>query len=237
MLALEWDALDERYYEYGLDRGALYLNNTVIPWNGLTGFDESTESAEATILYRDGVIYMADYEATDFAGNVRALCYPDAFSEYVGIAKVSDGLYADNQKPKQFGFSYRTLVGSGNVDDLYGHQIHLVYNAVATLGSRNRSTITEEQELVEFSFDVVCKPVHLPGYRPTAHYVIDTRGMHKSRIAYIEGILYGSKHEVYNSDDIVYGPAARLPAVTELSDIVSWTSDVITEPMPENFPA
>lgn len=242
MLDLEWDALGERYYEYGLDRGALYFGSAPpIPWNGITGFEESTEAGATSVLYRDGRIYLAEVDASDFSGSLTALFYPQEFSEYVGIAKASDGLYVDNQKPKRFSFSYRTLVGSGAIDDLFGHQIHLVYNAVASIGTRSRKTMTENQELTEFNFDIACTPVQLPGHRPTSHYIIDTRGMDRYRVDYIEAILYGGRYDVITepiTDSFyTYGPPGRLPNVTELINIVTWASDGLSEPITQSFPA
>lgn len=189
---LNWDAPDERYYAHGLDRGVLYLpGRDPIPWNGLTGFDEGVESSVTTMYYRDGVVYLADAEASDFSGKVTSIFWPPEFGECLGFPQVVDGLFVDNQKPKRFGMAYRSLIGSGTRGDMFGYQIHLVYNAMAAIGTRSRRTLGENIETMEFDFDLVCTPVKLAGYRPTAHYVIDTRNMSKSKIAEIENILYG----------------------------------------------
>lgn len=190
--SLVWDDPLDRYFQTGIDRGVLYIDGKgAIAWNGITAFDESG-NGKTSILYRDGQIYLADADATDFSGSLRAVFFPDEFSECVGMPEAADGLYVDNQKPKRFGFSYRSLIGSGATGDLFGYQIHLVYNAIATIGVKNRKTVTDRQELTDFNFDIVCTPVKMKGYRPTAHYIIDTRHLDPDTIARLEGMLYGS---------------------------------------------
>jgi hypothetical protein len=188
---LQWDKLDERYYEHGVDRGVLYIpGKNPIPWNGITGVEEGSNGA-SSVLYRDGVIYLAEVDASDHTAQMTALFFPDEFGVCLGIPQATDGFFVDNQKPKRFGLSYRSLIGNGTKGDMFGYQIHLVYNAMASIGTRSRKTIGEGTEPVEFNFDLVCTPVKLPGYRPSAHYIIDTRNMSPSTIAELEDILYG----------------------------------------------
>lgn len=188
---LTWDDPNERYYAHGLDRGVLYIPGlNPIPWNGLTGFDEGS-SGVSSMLYRDGVVYLADVDAGDFSGQLTTIFYPDEFGKCVGIPEVVDGFFVDNQKPKRFGFAYRTLVGSGTEGDMFGYQIHLVYNALASIGTRSRKTLGNDATPVEFNFDIVCTPMKVPGYRPTAHYIIDTRSVSPALVTEIENMLYG----------------------------------------------
>lgn len=189
---LDWGDPNKIMFEQGLDRGVLYRNGQPpVPWVGITGFDEGG-SGETSLLYRDGNVYLADADASDFGGKLTSYSYPDEFSACIGIPEATDGLYVDNQKPKRFSFAYRTLVGSGTDGDMFGYQIHLVYNCMATVGTRSRKTLNTGVDLVEFSFDVVCTPVRLPGFRPTAHYIIDTRNMGKSTVDELEALLYGT---------------------------------------------
>jgi hypothetical protein len=187
---------------------------TAIVWNGITGFSEGDAGA-STIMYRDGAIYLADMDASDFSGQIKAIFFPDEFGECIGIPKVADGLYVDNQKPKRFSFSYRTLVGSGMKGDMFGYQIHLVYNCLATIGQRSRETLGKSNDPVEFQFDTVCTPVKLAGYRPSAHYIIDTRNMSPSTVAQLEGILYGTDTTI-----------PRMPTPTELFDIMNFGDSI-----------
>lgn len=191
------------------------ISGRAFPWNGLISVDEGGEGS-SEILYRDGVIYLADADAGDFQAAVTAIMYPDAFSDCLGIPKVADGLYADNQKPQRFSMSYRSLIGSGTRGDMFGYQIHLVYNAMASIGQRKRNTIGDNTSPVEFNFDLVCTPVKLAGYRPTAHFVIDTRNMSSDVIAAIEAILYGTATTV-----------GRMPTPTELYDLMHFGPEMI----------
>lgn len=214
-MKLEWDKPTERYLTYGVDHGVLYVGTDApVVFNGITGFDTNGGGA-SSVLYRDGLVYLADVDASDFSGKLTALFYPDEFSKCVGIPEATDGLFVDSQKPKRFGFSYRTLVGSGIDADVFGYQIHLVYNAVASINSRQHKTIGKTTDPTEFAFDLVCTPVKLPGFRPSAHYIIDTRRMDAATVKSLEDILYGT--------DTVAG---RLPTPTELFDIMNFGDSI-----------
>lgn len=214
--ALTWDNSDERYFQHGVDRGVLYPSvEAPVVWNGITGVDESSDSSQ-TIYYIDGRIYLADVEPGDFKGSLTAYFWPDAFSECLGIPDAGGGLFVDNQKPQRCGISYRSLIGSGTDGDMFGYQIHLVYNAVPTIGNRSRKTINSSPAPMEFQFDLVCTPVALPGFRPSAHYIIDTRHMSPENLATLEAILYGSEDS-----------SPRLPEPLELYDLLNFGSSII----------
>jgi hypothetical protein len=189
--------------------------SVAIPWNGLTGVEEGS-SGESSLLYRDGVVYLADSDASDFTASMSALFFPDEFGECIGIPEVADGFFVDDQKPKRFSLSYRSLIGSGTEGDMFGYQIHLVYNIMASIGTRSRKSMGSEIEPIQFAFDLVCTPVKLPGYRPTAHYIIDTRNMSLSTISAIEDILYGTSTQ-----------APRFPTPTELFDLMNYGVAII----------
>lgn len=215
------DFADERYqYVWaGAPNNSATIKKEIIgtafPWNGITGFDESG-NGDSSIHYIDGRVYLADVDPTDFSGKLTAYSWPDQFSEALGFPEAADGLYVDNQKPKQFDFSYRSLIGSGSTGDMFGYQIHLVYKAMASFSGRSRKTINNNSDPIDFGFDLVCTPVALPQYRPSAHYVIDTRHLAKATVDQLEGILYG---------DATHAP--RMPTPTELFDILNF-GDAIT---------
>lgn len=210
-----WDKLDERYFHHGVDRGVLYIpGKDPVPWNGISGVEESGDSSRS-VLYRDGLIFLADVDPGDFEGSLTAYFYPDEFSECLGIPEVTDGLYVDNQKPKRFNLSYRSLIGSGHRGDKFGYQIHLIYNAVAEIGTRSRNTKTQTHELTELSFDLTATPVKLQGMRPSAHYIIDTRHLTSVVVTQLETILYG--------DSEVPG---ALPTPTELFELLNFGDSI-----------
>lgn len=206
-----WDAPNERYYQTGTDRGVLYPSvGDPTPWNGITGIEENS-GGEQSVLYLDGMVYLADVDPGDFEATLTAYFWPDAFDACVGIPEATDGLYVDNQKPKRFDLTYRSLVGSGTAGDMFGYQIHLVYNAVASLGARSRKTLSDKPTPMEFTFNLVCTPVKLPGFRASAHYIIDTRSLTPEAIQELEDILYGT--------DTV---APRMPTPLELFDLMNF---------------
>ena len=212
-----WDDPDRRYYQHGLDHGVLYIPGlNPVAWNGLISFDEGGESGAMEMYYRDGIVYLADAEPSDFSGKLTTIMYPDAFGKCIGIPKAADGLYVDNQKPQPFNLSYRTLIGSGSRGDMFGYQLHLIYNCMATIAPRQRRTIGNDTTPTQFEFDVVCTPVKLAGYRPTAHYTIDTRNMSPSVIAAVEEILYGGPTTV-----------GRFPTPQELFDLMNFGDGII----------
>lgn len=190
--AVVWDAPDARYYHTGIDRGVLYVDNyDPVPWNGIIGLNESGNGS-STLYYIDGQIFLADVEPTDFSASLTAYAFPDLFSECLGIPQVAEGLFIDNQKPKRFGLSYRSLIGSGLEGDMFGYQIHLIYKAMATIGQKQRKTLNNTPSPMEFDIDIVATPVKITGYRPSAHFIIDTRYLTPETVAELEAILYGS---------------------------------------------
>lgn len=220
---ITWDDLNERNYQRGLDRGVLYIpGHPPTPWNGLLSVDEGSEAGAKSVMYRDGVAYLADVDASDFAASVTALFFPDVFSVCLGMPQIIDGFYIDNQKPKRFDMSYRTLIGNGSVGDEFGYQIHLIYNAIPSIGTRSRKTIGDDTSMTEFVIDLACTPVRVPGFRPSAHYVIDTRTMSPEDVRSMEGALYADVEEDW-----------PIPTVPELINIVG-KADIVT-PLVERF--
>lgn len=208
---LTWDPPNERYFHQGLDRGAIYIgDDPPVAWNGLTEITEGG-SSNTEIIYRDGKIILADVDASDFVASVGAVFFPDEFSACIGIPEAAENLYVDNQKPKRFNLSYRTLVGNGMTGDLFGYQIHLVYNCLASIGSRGRRSLSDNPEMMPFNFDLVCTPVKLPGFRPSAHYIIDTRFMQAGQRKELEELLYGKG-----------STPGHFPTVTELFELMNF---------------
>lgn len=211
MAPLSWDAVTERYYQHGVDRGAVYIGAAApVAWNGLISVDEMG-GGESDIIFRDGKIVLADGDPSNFSATISAFFFPDEMSACLGIPESADNLYVDNQKPKRFSMSYRSLIGSGNSGDMFGYQVHLVYNCIASIGNRQRKTLTDTPEPMTFDFSIVCTPVKLAGFRPTAHYILDTRSMGPGQMQELEDLLYGKG-----------ATAGRMPTVTELYDMMNF---------------
>jgi hypothetical protein len=226
MYGIDWDAPDKRYFQHGVDHGVFYPASGVggVPWNGITGMNESGNGS-STMYYIDGQIYLADVDPTDFSGSLSAFFWPDEFAQSIGFPQVAEGLFMDNQKAKRFNFCYRSLVGNGTDGDLFGYQIHLIYNCMASSGAKQRKTLSDTTSPMEFSFDIVATPVKIPGFRPTAHLVIDTRYLTPETVVDLETILYGDGDEAI----------AQMPDPTDLFEMMSFGDAITVTVSPDGF--
>lgn len=213
---LVWGAITERQIETGVDRGVIYLKDgTVAVWNGLTAIDE--EGGEGAVeYYIDGRPFLYFPKPKEFKATLQAYTYPDEFSQILGETEITDGMYLDSQMGDSFGLCYRTKI----IDPLRGesgnYKIHLIYNATVVPSAKSFGTIGDSINPVEFSWDIQAVPVRVPGYRSTAHVIIDTQHMDAARISQIETILYGNP---------VITPSMPLPHV--IFDLLNFGDSII----------
>jgi hypothetical protein len=92
----------------------------------------------------------------------------------------------------------------------FGYKIHLVYNALASATSRTYQTIGDSVNPGSTTWDITTIPPKIPGYRPSAHFIVDSRLTPPGLLFYLEKILYGTP-----STD------PRLPEISEIIDIFS----------------
>lgn len=219
MATLEWDKTGERIYQTGIDRGVLYLHDgTVVPWNGLTDMDESSNS-ELKSFFLDGVKYLENLSPGDFLGKLKAFTYPDEFDQVNGMASVAPGLLYYEQPPKSFDLSYRSRVGNDIEGAEYGYKIHILYNLVANPDSVSRSTIQDSGvQPIEFSWSLTGTPPKIAGggFRPTVHVSIDSNKTPPDILKLIEGILYGTA---------TTNPS--LPSISEIADFFGYLGALI----------
>ena len=215
-MKLQWDAPEKRLYETGVDHGVLYLLATNgqsyekgVPWNGLTAVTESPEGAEVTPLYADNIKYFNLVSAEDFKATIEAYYYPDEFEECEGCKEPVPGVQFTSQDRRSFGFSYRTKIGNA-VNAELGYKIHLVYGCLAAPSERANETVNDSPEARTLSWEVSTIPVDVPGFKPTAHIVIDSTKVSAEAWARLEVALYGdATHD------------ARLPLPNEVVEIVN----------------
>lgn len=210
MAKLKWDQTGERIYETGVDRGVLYVYNTEgnkygtgVAWNGLTAVNESPSGAESNPQYADNTKYLDLYSAEEFGATVEAFTYPPEFEECDGSAELVQGVTISMQNRKMFGFSYRTLIGNDTEGTDHGYKIHLVYGAKASPSEKNRSTVNNSPEPVNFSWEVTTTPVNVEGFKPTSHLIIDSTKVDPTKLKALEDKLYG--------DDSSGEPTLQLP--------------------------
>lgn len=216
---IQWDAVGEKVFETGLDRGVLYpiseagVYPSGFAWNGLTAVSESPSGAEPNKSYANNSTYLTIMSAEEFACTVEAFTYPDEFAECDGTATPAVGLLVHQQARKPFGLSYRTLIGDDILGQDKGYKLHLVYGGLASPSERSNATIGETPEAMTFSWEVSTTPVSIEGHeelRPTAKLTIDSTKVDKTKLTALEEILYGSD-----------AAAARLPLPGEVITLLS----------------
>lgn len=216
MFKLAWDAVGERRYETGVDRGVLYpaVNGAYpkgVAWSGLTGVSESPSGAEPTALYADNMKYLTLMSAEEFGFTIEAYTYPEEFEACDGSAEMATGVTLGQQKRSRFGFSYRTLVGNDTNDTEYGYKIHLVYGCLASPSERSHQSVNESPEAETMSWEVSTTPVAVEGFKPVAHIVIDSTKAKAEELAALEAKLYGTSGDS--------GAEASLPLPADLKEI------------------
>lgn len=195
MARLVWDQVGTRFYETGVDRGVLYLpgNTPGVVWDGLVAVSEGSEGGTVNPYHRDGMKYIDHVENEDFQGLLEAVSAPEEFTICEGNLKLAPGLYATRQSRVRFGLSYRTMVAS-DTEETAGHKIHVIWNATAAPGSRNYRTTSNnpDPETRQWGITAVPPIPTGPGYKPVAHFVLDTRYIAPSKLTQVEDILYGT---------------------------------------------
>lgn len=200
MAILEWDELEDRVYETGLDRGVLYLpDGSAVPWNGLTSVIEAFDK-EVSAVYYDGMKINDLVSLGSFAATMRAITYPEEFVELEGFGEITNGVFAADQMPQLFGLCYRTQIGNAVEGDSAGYKIHLLYNVLAIPNQKEYQTISNETEPTEFEWSLTAIPEEVPGMRPTAHYVIDSREIDPWLLEELEEFIYGSNAAIFQGD-------------------------------------
>lgn len=206
MTRLSWGDTGYRLYEAGVDRGVLYTTNNVgVVWNGLVSVNEDPSGAEVKDYFLDGIKYLSTSSSEQFGATIEAFTYPEEFENHDGTSHVSNGLYARQQIRPSFGFSYRTKIGNDLDGSDHGYKIHLVYNATAKPSSRNNRTLGDQLEPGLFSWEVTTRAAIIQGYRPTAHFVVDSTKTPALLLEKFENLIYGTDDE-----------AAKLPTPEQL---------------------
>lgn len=210
-MSIVWDQIGDRVYETGLDRGVLYLpDGSAVPWNGLTAIIEQFDK-ENIPVYFDGMKIQDLVILGNFSASMKAVTYPDEFVELEGLAPVKPGVFYGDQSPQTFGLCYRTQIGNDLEGDADGYKIHILYNVTAIPTEKTYATVTPDPSLVEFEWTITAVPEEVPGFRPTAHIIIDTRDVDPWLIQELEEMLYGT----------TFANAALIP----MSEMVAYLND------------
>jgi len=225
MSRITWDAIGERLFETGVDRGVLYPYDTEtntftngVAWNGLTAVNESPSGAEPNPVYADNIKYLNIMSAEEYAATIEALYAPDEFMECDGYAEIATGATIGQQTRKLFGFCYRTKIGSDTENVDKGYKLHLIYNCLASPTEKQHSTINENPETSPLSYSISTTAVNVTNFKPTATVEIDSTKTDSAKMAALEAILYGT-----DGTGGVEGTQARLPFPDEIITILGTT--------------
>lgn len=216
MSKIVWDKTGERFYETGVDRGVLYVQDDQgnypkgVAWNGLIQVTENPTGAEPTPLYADNIKYLNLTSAEEFEATIEAYTYPEEFEECDGSAELAPGITIGQQPRKAFGLCYRTKLGNDLEGDDYGYKLHLIYGAKAAPTEKGYETINDSPDAITFSWDITTTPVPVTGFKPTASLVVDSTKVAPEKLEALEEILYGSEEE-----------DARLPLPDEVLTIIN----------------
>lgn len=201
MAALTWDGSGERFFEMGVDHGILFPVTTGgtygagVAWNGLTGVSDNPEGGDRTELWADNIMYATMNARETAGGSISCYTYPEEFAECMGMASPKAGMHIGQQSRKSFGFAYRTKVGNDLTEDA-GYIIHVYYGCSASPSSRDYSTINDNPDAIEFSFDFEATPVPYDTegtHQPTAYLEFDSRTLSDTSYKAIEASLIGGQ--------------------------------------------
>jgi hypothetical protein len=215
---LTWDQIGERFYESGVDRGVLFVDNSGYAWSGLVSVEEAPSGGDARAFYIDGEKYLNLAAKEEFEATINAYYSPVQFDACDGVLPAAPGLFATQQRRKSFGLSYRTKIGNDVDGQDHGYKIHIVYNALVAPTQRTRSTVSDDVDIPVLSWPITTKPVAVPGMKRTSHFVVDSTEAGPNAMSALEAMLYGSDTN-----------PSTLPTVQQLIDMFTFSEEFVVE--------
>lgn len=216
-MRVTWNDIGQRFYEVGVDRGVLYVDdNPGVAWGSLVSVEESPSGGAGKSYYLDGVKYLNLSEREEFEGNITAFYSPPEFDVCDGIKSVRAGLFASQQRRKAFSMTYRTKIGNDIDGEAHGYKIHLLFNALVQPTQHAYTTVGENVEPATLSWSITTKPIWIPGIGYSSHLVVDT--------------TQATPYSVKTLEDILYGDESHLPRLPTIEDILAIFDDT-TEPL------
>lgn len=193
MTRIDWARVGERYFEVGIDRGVLYVDgNPGVPWIGLVSFNESQSGGEPMDRYLDGIKISNRASPEDFEGTLEAYTYPVEFERCDGTYRADNGLRITQQRRQPFHMVYRSKIGNDIAGLDRAYKIHIMYNLRAQPSDRGYHTLVDQTEPLTFSWKLTSRPAVINGYRPSAHYIVDSRDIPAELLTQLEDLLYGT---------------------------------------------
>ncbi len=200
---IQWDAIGERLYEVGVEKGVCYpLVSGAYPngyaWNGLTAVTESPTGAEATPIYADNTKYITMMSTEEFGITIEAYTYPKEFEACDGTAELEAGVTVGQQTRKPFGLTYVTNIGNDEDMNDHGYKIHCVYGILVSPSEKAYGTVNDSPEAITFSWEGTTTPVAVSGtdaagnrFKPTSTVIIDSTKVDEAKLAAFEAMIWG----------------------------------------------
>lgn len=199
MAKLIFDEVGKRFYETGVSKGVLFVQNELgaypkgVAWNGLTAVNESPSGAEANDQYADNMKYLSLTGAENFEGTIEAFYSPAEFDACDGMIEIAAGVNAHQQNRKAFGFAYQSIIGNDIKQNDYGTKLHLWYGCKAAPTERANATVNDSPEPANPSWSITSTPVDVPGHRPTSVLTIDSTKAKPAKWQALLDIIYGTE--------------------------------------------
>lgn len=204
MAQLEWDRIEDRQYQLGIDRGVLYpAGAPAVAWNGLVSVTENT-GRELKSWYQDGIKYFEYAVAKPYSGRIQAFTYPSVLDTLLGGQKLN-GVLVHEQPAGRFGLCYRTLVGDQLDGPGVAYKLHILYNLTGSADDPTFTTLGGQAAPNAFGWSVSGIPIPIAGMRPSSHLSVDSRSVSPQKLQQIEAMLYGTE-----------GADAYLPSPSDL---------------------
>jgi hypothetical protein len=194
MTRIDWAQVGHHYFEAGIDRGVLFVDdNPGVPWIGLVNFNHKQSGGEASPRYLDGIKISNRSSPEEFEGTLDAYMYPTEFERCDGTYRADNGLRITQQRRRPFNLVYRSKIGNEFVGLERAYKIHLMYNLSAAPSDRGYKTLVDQNEPLTFSWGITSRAVPVEGYRPSAHFIVDSRDVPAELLTQLEDILYGTE--------------------------------------------
>ena len=199
MAKLIFDEVGKRFYETGVSKGVLFVQDETgaypkgVAWNGLTAVNESPSGAEANDQFADNMKYLSLTGAENFEGTIEALYSPAEFDVCDGMEEIAKGVNAHQQNRKAFGFAYQSIIGNDIKQNDFGTKLHLLYGCKAAPTERANASVNDSPEPANPSWAITSTPVDVPGHRPTSVLTIDSTKVDQAKWKAIIDAIYGTE--------------------------------------------
>lgn len=199
MAKLIFDEVGKRFYETGVSKGVLFVQDELgaypqgVAWKGLTAVNESPSGAEANDQFADNMKYLSLTGVENFEGTIEAFYSPAEFDVCDGMIEVAAGVNAHQQNRKAFGFAYQSIIGNDIKQNDYGTKLHLWYGCKAAPTERANATVNDSPEPANPSWSITSTPVDVPGHRPTSVLTIDSTKATPAKWQALLDIIYGTE--------------------------------------------